>query len=281
MTDRPTYLFGIDLDGTLLSPKGEVTARTRAAIHSVLQAGHRVCFATGRNAIEAEPVFEAVGHREIVVLVSGAMVIDLHTDTLLHRWPMSAALAADLCGSLERSGHAAVAFQDRRETGVDYLVSQDRELHVALSMWLENGQRVERRMQMDKQDHTHTLRVSTVIDRSAAPELRSAINAEFGKRIYLHGITVAMMGVEILEMFDPGVNKWKALTRVADEYGIPHERVITVGDDTNDLPMIRQATLGLAMGNARADVKAAAKQVLGTNADDGLAIFLETWLAAM
>ena len=205
--------------------------------------------------------------------------IDLRSDKLLHRWPMSATLAADLCGSLERFGHAAVAFQDRRETGLDYLVSQDRDLHVALSMWLENGQRVERRLQMDRQDHTHTLRVSTVIDRHLAPELRSAIKAEYGGRVYVHGIVVGMFGVEILEMFDPSVNKWKALTHVADEYAIPHERIIAIGDDANDLPMVRNAALGVAMGNARVEVKQAARQTIGTNADDGLAAFLEAWLA--
>ena len=59
---------------------------------------------------------------------------------------------------------------------------------------------------------------------------------------------------------------------------MPNEKIICIGDDSNDLPMLRAATLSLAMGNGRAEAKAAAKKVIGTNADDGLAEFLETWL---
>ena len=47
----------------------------------------------------------------------------------------------------------------------------------------------------------------------------------------------------------------------------------------NDLPMLTQAGLGVAMGNARDEVKQAARRVIGSNRDDGLAIFLEELVA--
>ncbi|MGC4032323.1 MAG: HAD family hydrolase [Tepidisphaeraceae bacterium] len=277
---KSPHLFGIDLDGTLLNPKGDVADRTRAAIHALLDAGHKVCFSTGRNGIEAAGVFASVGHEAISVLVSGAMVVDMRDGRVLYRGHMHADLAADLCSVIEDVGQASVAFTDRAETGVDYYVSGDKPLHRALGFWLAmSGQRVERVPTLKTLDHGHTLRVSCVTDYAAAAKVRTAVADRIGSRAYIHSIVVASEEAEIIELFDPTVNKWQGLLRVAAEYGISPGNIIAVGDDTNDLPMIKNAGLGLAMGNAREEVKAVARQVIGRNEDDGLAAFIESWLA--
>ena len=82
-------------------------------------------------------------------------------------------------------------------------------------------------------------------------------------------------GVDVLEVFDPAVNKWQGLLHVATAHKIDPAEIIAIGDDVNDLPMIKNAGLGVAMGNARPEVRAAAKLVIGRNDEDGLAKFLE------
>ena len=82
-------------------------------------------------------------------------------------------------------------------------------------------------------------------------------------------------GVDVLEVFDPAVNKWQGLLHVANAHGIDPADIIAIGDDVNDLPMIRNAGLGVAMGNARLEVQQAAMRVIGRNDEDGLARFLE------
>jgi hydroxymethylpyrimidine pyrophosphatase-like HAD family hydrolase len=81
--------------------------------------------------------------------------------------------------------------------------------------------------------------------------------------------------MEVLEIFDPAVNKWEGVKLVAQRHGVAEHEIIAIGDDVNDLPMIRHAGLGVAMGNARPEVREVAKRVIGTNADEGLAEFLE------
>jgi len=78
--------------------------------------------------------------------------------------------------------------------------------------------------------------------------------------------------------FAPGI--LRELTQANDAclgvYGtIVGEGTIAVGDDVNDLPMIRNAGLGVAMGNARPEVKAVANRVMGANTDEVLAAFLD------
>ncbi len=110
---------------------------------------------------------------------------------------------------------------------------------------------------------------------AATADLSRGLTATFGDRIVFHSVAVPSHGVDVLEVFDPTVNKWQGLLTVAAALGVDPADTIAVGDDVNDLPMLRQAGLGVAMGNARPDVKAAAKRTIGTNADDGLAAFLE------
>src|SRR3954471_897201 len=170
MTDQPAErrrykLIAIDLDGTLLSPLGQVTSRTKAAIHRCLRAGLLVCFATGRSFTESETILDAVAHYDSAVFVGGAMVIDTKQRLTLHRVLMDAQLAADVCDVLETAGFGAVATQDPQAAGCDYLVSGDVKLDHAMSSWLDAASCTVRtipRLGNDAALHTHTIRVSFV-----------------------------------------------------------------------------------------------------------------------
>src|SRR6478735_177514 len=107
-SDRPAAryrMIAIDMDGTLLSPTGTVTERTKAAVQQCLSAGLLVCFATGRNWTESRTVLDAVAHYDTAVFVGGAHVVDTKQEVTLHRTMMEPTLAADVCRELESSGH--------------------------------------------------------------------------------------------------------------------------------------------------------------------------------
>jgi hydroxymethylpyrimidine pyrophosphatase-like HAD family hydrolase len=85
--------------------------------------------------------------------------------------------------------------------------------------------------------------------------------------------------IHLLEVFDPQVNKWTAVHRLALEQGVPRERVACIGDEVNDLAMIEGAAacggLGIAMGNAIDSVKKAANAQTESFREDGLARAIE------
>ncbi len=269
-------MIAIDLDGTLLSPKGKVTQRTKDAIHRCLKAGLLICFATGRNWTESEVVLESVAHYSTAVFVGGAMVVDTRRRVTLHRTLMQPELAAEVCEFFEKRGHAALALQDTGETGVDYLISQQLRLEESAEIWMKVAVKVVHRVaNLGSYRHEHTMRVGIVAESKETARVAGELAAQFGNRIVYHSIPVMAFGVDVLEVFDPAVNKWQGLLHVAAEHSIDPSDIIAIGDDVNDLPMIKNAGLGVAMGNARAEVKAAAKRVIGRNDDDGLARFLE------
>ena len=69
------------------------------------------------------------------------------------------------------------------------------------------------------------------------------------------------------------------ITTLAEQYGIPSERVCAVGDADNDLPMLRAAGLGVAMGNALPEIQAEADLVIGANDTDAIAALVDGLLA--
>ncbi|MBK7403841.1 MAG: ribosomal RNA small subunit methyltransferase A [Phycisphaerales bacterium] len=75
----------------------------------------------------------------------------------------------------------------------------------------------------------------------------------------------------ILECFDARADKWNAVRRLAAERGIEPARIVAIGDQVNDVSMIRGAGLGVAMGNAIEPVREAAAHVTRSNAEDGVA----------
>lgn len=282
MAADPTYkMIVIDLDGTLLLPSGEVSPRTKAAVHAALDAGLLVCFATGRNWTESRAVLDDVAHYPTAVFAGGAMVMDTGQEVTLHRTLMGPALAGEVCGVLESMGHAVLALQDLGAAGIDYLVTDDVTLNDATRLWMTATQNVLHHVpRLRDYNHEHTIRVGIV---AAPDEVQTAIAAlreKFGERVLCQNLMVPTYGVEVLEVFDPAVNKWEGIKHLARRHAVRPEQIVAVGDDINDLPMIRSAGLGVAMGNAREEVQAAAGRIIGRNTDDGLAIFLEELIAA-
>jgi hypothetical protein len=99
----------------------------------------------------------------------------------------------------------------------------------------------------------------------------------FARRTRHHCMTLFISAAygKITEFFHPETNKWRAFLGLFPEAAGEPQRVIAVGDEANDAEMIAAAGLGIAMGNATAELKALADQVTFDNDNDGLAEALE------
>ena len=277
----PRYkLIAIDLDGTLLGPDGQVSDRARQAIHRALDAGLLICFATGRNWTESRFAVDAVGHYATAVFVGGAIVMDTHQRVTLHRTLMEPDLARQISRDLESRGYAVLALQDTASCGVDYLISGNAEMHPETRLWMEKTRAtVQRIATLADHAHEHTIRIGMIALSAETHRVRDEMIAAYSQRIFCQCVEIMPQGLAVLEVFDPSVNKWEGIKQVAKIHGIAHEQIMAIGDDVNDLHMIRGAGLGVAMGNAHPQVRAIAKRIIGSNAEDGLAVFLEEVVA--
>jgi hydroxymethylpyrimidine pyrophosphatase-like HAD family hydrolase len=107
------------------------------------------------------------------------------------------------------------------------------------------------------------LRVSTVVDEEQAEALAAALAERFRGRLGVHAIRAPNYDVTIVEAFRAGVDKAAGVRYVAQAYGIGPGAVAAVGDDVNDLELLRLAGLSAAMPHAPEAVRAAADVVVG------------------
>jgi hydroxymethylpyrimidine pyrophosphatase-like HAD family hydrolase len=189
---------------------------------------------------------------------------------------MGAPLARELCAFLEAEGHAALALQDTATAGVDYLVTSGVPLNAATRGWMNvTDATVHSVPRLGEYPHEHTVRVGICAEPAEVQRVRGDLIRRFGERVVCLSLFVPAYNVEVMEVFDPAVNKWEGVLHVAKRHGIDPSEIVAIGDDVNDIPMIRGAGLGVAMGNAKPEIQAIADRVIRGNHDEGLAEFLD------
>jgi Cof subfamily protein (haloacid dehalogenase superfamily) len=255
-------LVASDLDGTLVRDDGTLDERTCRAIAGVEAAGAVFVFCTARPHRWLAPLAEAAGHRGVAICANGAVVWDLHTETIIESSPLAPAVARELVALLraevpdgvwavERAGGFAhePAYVPRWPVPegtpiqhVDVLVGEP-----AVKLMLRH----------------ESLSADTLLAlaRDAASHL-----AEFSHSNSDGGL---------LEISAAGVSKATALARLCAEHGIDRDEVIAFGDAPNDLPMLAWAGRSVAVANAHPDVIAAADEVTASNNHAGVAQILE------
>ncbi len=274
-------LLAIDLDGTLISPEQTVPSDTIDAIRSAQQAGIRVCLATGRSYVETIDFWRQLDlHRpfEPLVLIGGALVSEPDTGRTLCQRSIVRELACEYADALCRTGHSALAIVDAWRWGTDYYVAASDDAEDIRRIWFDqmkvNVRHVSRLSEVA--DLPNPLRINAVVDgRSRAETLCQTMRDRFGGRLNIHKIFVPNYDVWIVEAFSMSADKWASVRYVAQANRVGPGQIAVVGDDVNDLSMIRGAALGVAMPQAPPEIRDAADYVVETT----LAAFVHDLIA--
>ena len=278
-------LLAIDLDGTMLDSKGCVPDANRDAVLRARDAGVLVVPCTGRGYREAQAVLESLGDLSVGVFNTGGLIIDHPSGATLKSHPMDAQLAWELIGFLRSEPEAVLVYRDFNAVGHDYLVTGDGAINANTRWWFET---VQARVAEDRQPTVdaleHTVRVGVVGTEDRMGPLTKRLQQVFAGRVEAHCFTAVQSPdpaetVVILEVFGAGVTKWKGVQWLAEQHGIPVEAVACIGDEVNDLSMLRGAGFSMAMGNAIDAAKQAAGVVLEeTNEQAGVAAAIDRYI---
>ncbi len=271
-------LLALDVDGTLLDPDGELRPTVRDAVMAAQQCGLRVVLCTGRRFRTARPLAQALQLDGPLVVHNGALVKDLASGQTLQQSYMSPDMY-----------HQALALLGRLSTPMVYIDAFHENVDI-LTESMERAHPFQRAYLTDQLAHCRivddiasplshgVVLLSIMADGASLQALRPVVEQTLGTRGRVHLLMNKNYHGYILEILPAGVSKWQALHKLATQQGIAPAEIIAVGDDHNDLDMIRHAGLGIAMGNAVDEVKAAADAITGSNAEDGLVQALERFI---
>jgi Cof subfamily protein (haloacid dehalogenase superfamily) len=267
---RPA-LVASDVDGTLLGDDEEPSARTRAVVARMVDAGVPLVLATGRPPRWVPRVCEALGVHALAVAANGAVLYDAGSDRVVAAELLDVEALAEVaeglhaaipgCGlAVERVGAGAF---DRRD---EQFVSEAAYVHA----WPHpDHRRVEPGELLAEPVIKVLARHRTRNSEDMARAAREAVG-------HLVDVTYSAGG-GLLECAVRGVTKAHGLARAAEHHGVDAADVVAFGDMPNDLAMLRWAGHGVAVANAHPDVLRVADEVVASNLDDGVASVLERW----
>jgi len=268
--DRPT-LVATDVDGTLIDHDELVSARTRAAVHAVVESGTPFLLATGRPPRWISPVVEGLGYAPLAVCANGAVVYDSYADRVLSAATLSVDALTELSElalvALPGAGLAAERVgESAHDAATPQFVSSPDYEHA----WLNPDN-----TEMSEDEVLAAPAVKLLIRR---PGMTSTAMYD---TLAPHVGALADMTYStengLIELSAPGITKASGLVAAAERFGFDLSGLVAFGDMPNDIPMLGMARLGVAMGNATPEAKAPADGVPPTNSAHGVAKVLERW----
>lgn len=245
-----------DIDGTLLEDGGhDLNPELFEVILKLRAAGMQFAAASGRQWASIEAVFEPIKEKIFYLSDNGAYVGMCGRNLFLN--PIDRELIHEM-------------IQDIRDAGLTVLLSgQDQaymdEDNPEFYRWLKEGYRfqvkqVEDLMQVEDQFIKISAYKKHDVE-SATKELRE----KYGSRL-----KITISGDMWMDCMASGVNKGEAVKLLQESLGILPEETMAFGDQLNDMEMLQQAYYSFAIGNARPEVKAAARFQADTNMQDGV-----------
>ncbi len=269
----PIDLVACDLDGTLIGRDHRIHRDDVAAIRRLRAAGVHFAICTGRSIIESHDVLSELQLQGPGVFVTGAVVADMADRQTLHRRTLPAAAIARLIDFFSDWGHSSLALIDEDASPAPYYVlTSHGPVHPATSEWfVRNRVQARQTTQLDGALQRHVVRIGIVVDRPETPRIEAELRRHFGTEIYFLSIKAPLFDCHVIEVFHPAVSKWTGITTLCQRLNLAPETVAAIGDDVNDIPMLRQAHISFAMASADEDVKAAAKRTTLPQTQAGVA----------
>lgn len=263
---KPIRLIAMDMDGTLLNSRQELSAGNVAALRAAEEKGVKLAICSGRPAGDTGMFAVTHGFDQMAILsLNGGYCLDRPFGTAY----------ADHSIDRETALQCLQWFQERKMTFACFLQNDIAAFQgdppASDIFWCSHWDdpRAPRILHGEEAD---SRALEGRVNKFVCIEQDSEKLHALGRLLEtLPGLEITSSWADNYELMPRGVSKGRAVQELAEQMGIGPDQVMTLGDFDNDLSMIEYAGFGTAMGNASPRVKAAAKYVTLTNDEDGVA----------
>jgi len=271
MPTPPYRLVAIDLDGTLLDGRYQISPANRQAILDLREAGVQVVLATGRRFGMGVCYAESLELTGPMIFQNGAVIKDLASRFTIAWRGLSPSLCRAIVTAGQELGFSAILFAD--PGGVGRVLLEDRparyqRLRKYLDSRWSDAALVADCRSPGRPDILQVLFCGGV---AVIRDLAETCRRRFGEDTRRLLTEYPRRDLSLLDLMHWDVSKGEALRRVARLAGVPPEATAAIGDNFNDREMLAAAGLALVMGNADAALQAEFPQVLPANDADGVA----------
>ena len=257
------YKFvAIDLDGTMLNSYGVVTENTKNVIQNVIDKGIDVIIASGRPIDSIKTIAKEIGSNKYFIAGNGALVYDIQNEEIIYEKYISKEKALEIIKICEEN---SISYNLYTETTI---IANSLRYNV-LYYYKENLKKEENKRTkitivddvydyVKKLDNPRFLKI-TICDsnkfvfQSIIRKLRKVNNIEvldvshMSRKVIKQGTEDIPIEYYYTEISLKDVDKWNAITFLAQKMNVKQEEIVAIGDNINDKNMIENAKLGIAM----------------------------------
>ncbi len=263
-------LVAIDIDGTLLNDNKELTKETKRAINVATKLGVKVVITTGRIIQSVKELIEELGlegEEEYVIANNGCTIYNTKDYSLVYEKSLK-----------DKNLKEVYKKYKRKETVIEVhtlngILTEDISEHEHQINRYPDMEVLQKDFQKDKIEDQKLVKILVKGDERYIEELTKVVPRE------LHEKYAVVRSLDhLLEFMYKGSSKAKGLEGLGEILGIKREEIIAIGDGINDLEMIEYAGLGVAMGNAKEEVKKVANFITKSNEENGVAYTIEKFI---
>ena len=261
-------VLALDLDGTLTNSEKIITPRTKAALMEAAARGVCIVLASGRPTVGIEPrELELQKYGGCILSYNGGKIIDCKTGHVLVQHAFPPDLIEPVC-TFSRYWNVVPLTYDTHG-----IITEN-----ASSPYVQEEARINKIpvRQVENLPATVNYPINKLLltgDPVDMPHVEELMQQEFAGKL-----SICRSQPFFIETMPLGVGKDTSLEMLLRAKGLTAANLMACGDGWNDLPMIRCAGMGVAMGNAQAPVKAAADYQTADNDHDGVGLAVEKFI---
>lgn len=245
-------LIAMDLDGTLLDDDKKVPKENLEVLEQLISKGYEVVIATGRRYWSAKQLLKDVRKPLVILANNGNIVRSTADDGIIIKKYLDIKDFKTLIKEGKKRGLQPVVHVDGFEEGIDLIIELDKGNNNYISKGEKRYREVESYLEMDED---RILAVVYAGNREELVNFHLDISKRYPNRYSSHVMENIVIAEALLEVMNPLGNKWLSLSEYAKEKGVAEEEIIAIGDDNNDIQMIKNAGCGIAMKNAIKEAK--------------------------
>lgn len=265
----------LDYDGTMVGSSGVITKKVTNAIRKTVKKGVKVSISTGRTVYSLKNLIKDL-HLDVPhVFLAGALVYNPLKDVLLLEEAIDKSFVFETADfALQKSLYMEVSTKENLYYNLPITHYLERRKKMT-------GEPISMADFKELAEREKILCMRFILDDEDKKKLFKKFQRQMSDKLNFQiGYPFNEPGLEVVNMTNLIVSKVSALRHLCQYFHISPQEVIAVGDSPIDLPLIENAGLGIAMGNAPKDVKDKAKWIAPDVEQNGVEVALEKFILA-
>jgi len=257
-------MVAIDLDGTLFDSKSKISSENIRAIETCRDQGLKVVIASAKPPLIVGKLAGRMKLDTAQISYSGALIFKNYNEIIVE-------LKIPKKECLEIINHCRKWDKGLTIGANDGLLYYEKK-HPYLKVVTDSGDRIAKVKDIASEEIVNNaimFSLSGYEDDGFEEYLRSTVNSGL--------IKIVRGSPESIIIFNSKADKFLAVCKIMETYGISRDELLAIGDSNNDLEIIRYAGIGIAMGNAVEDLKKIADYIVPDNNNSGVAFAIKNY----